>query len=144
MKNLSLVVFVGCFFFISKVSASPVMIYAKNSQPIALIGIEDPASEVGCENHLGFYAVDGIAYVGVSDLVGGIRVKSIANPMSAPRNGNTPFLITIDSSKMTEVDKSWLATLVKRAGKVLIAFNRCGSGGFDSARDIYKADALKW
>jgi hypothetical protein len=146
MKRHSfLVVFLACFVFVCETLASPVMIYMKGSNaPIALIRLEDASDGNGCEDHLGFFAVDSVAYDGVSEIVGGIRVKAILNPMSRPKDDDVPFLIRIDTSKLDEVDKGWLSTLVKKGSKLLIAFRRCGSGGFDSARDIYKADSLKW
>jgi hypothetical protein len=113
--------------------------------PIALIGLEGtPSYGDGCWPHFGTFLVDSIAYEGVSDVVAGVRVKAIpAPPPEAPRPV-VGSLITINSQLLSEAEKGWVATLVRPGRKLLIAYNRCGNGGYDSARDIYAADAMSW
>ena len=129
--------------------AIPVMIYGKTNEPLALIGIEDVIvnstdNYTGCENRLGLFEVDDIAYDGVSEIVGGIRVKSIGTGIEKQGKTAAPSLIRINASELSNVDASWLPTLVQKGSRLLIAYNLCGNGGYKYARDIYRAEALEW
>lgn len=122
-----------------------VVFKGKARVPVALIGLEGtPSYGDGCWPHFGTFVADSIAYDGVSDVVAGIRVKAIpAPPPEAPRPA-VGSLVTINPQSLSEAEKSWVATLVRPVRKLLIAHNRCGNGGYDSARDIYAVDAMSW
>jgi hypothetical protein len=134
-----------CDSMIAKGSAgSAKVIFRGQKNPIAAINLEQLQNETGCSAHLGTFLVHSIAYPGVSDEVGGIRVTAVpAPPPEAPRPV-VPSLISIDLSGLSQVEKSWMSTLVRPGRKLLIEYDRCGSGGFDSAINIYAFDALSW
>ena len=139
------VMFLSACLLTTAVSAQPIMIFkGKPQYPIAVLGLDDVSYGDGCENHLGYFVVDSIAYDGVSDLVGGIRVRPVVNQTGKADSSSVPSLIHIDLSKLGQADSSWLPKLVRSGTKLLINFNRCGNGGIDFARDIYSANNLKW
>ena len=146
MKSLTALVSAGILCLGSATAlASPELIFKKGSRvPIALIGLEDvPGDGSGCSTHLGTFVVDSIAYDGVSEVVRGIHVTSLPG---APKTHNLvePFLITINNGKLSEADQGWVRALVRKGSKLLIAYDTCGNGGYDSARDIYSSGNLNW
>jgi hypothetical protein len=133
----------------SRDTTIPVMIFGENNEPLALIGLEDvivnSSGEItGCDNRLGLFEVDDIAYEGVSEIVGGIRVKKIRADIEQQSTGNVPSLIRINAGQLSNLVASWLPTLVQKGSRLLIAYNICGNGGFQYARDIYRAESLEW
>lgn len=127
------------------VDAEPEMIY-EDSKPIALIGLSEvwrSGGASGCENHIGTFEVEEIAYDGVSEIVGGIRVKPVVSFWDK-KSSTAPSLMRLNTDKLSNIERSWLPTLVDKGSKLLIAYNICGSGGFQYVRDIYRQDKLKW
>ena len=124
--------------------SGPVMVYKASGEPVALVGLQEAFNDAGCSFQLGNFIVDSIAYEGTSNLVAGVRVLRLASLTSKPKDDDVPYLITIDTSKLSEADKGWIPKMVRRGSRLLISFNLCGSGGFESARDIYRADGLDW
>jgi hypothetical protein len=122
-----------------------VVVYKAAGQPVAVLGLQEAAPfDTGCEIRLGSFVVDSIAFDGNSDLVEGVRVLSLASLTSKPKDDDVPYLITIDTTEISQVDRSLLPKMVRRGSRLLISFYLCGSGGHESARDIYRIDSLSW
>jgi hypothetical protein len=123
--------------------AEAMMIYSEPKKPVALIGLDEVYGyKSGCENHAGFFKVDDIAYDGTSEIVEGIRVKALGKNSS---DKESVTLMTFDiKSSLSNADKSWVPKLVSKGSKLFIAYSICGSGGYQSVRDIYRADSLDW
>ena len=122
------------------------MIYNDSSQPVALLGIEavQDVPNSGCSNHVGKFKVDEIAYDGASRLVGGIRVIPLGSWWTELTKRQASTFIGIQIDELSNMDKSWLSTLVMKGNKLLIAYSICGMGGYYEARDIYLLDELNW
>src|SRR4051812_35408332 len=104
------------------------MKFSNANKPIALLGLDEVWKEgaaSGCYNHAGFFEVDDIAYEGMSDNVGGIKVKSTDKSEASRR----VVLITIDTNLLSNAEKSWIPTLVSKGSNLFIAYAVCGNGG---------------
>ncbi|MAE50732.1 MAG: hypothetical protein CMH27_02870 [Micavibrio sp.] len=126
----------------SQAFAEASVVYNDSNYPIALIGL-DKAPEDGdmCSTHFGKFMVDDIAYEGVSEMIGGIRVKQINKDMSVDKQVK---LIRLDTSDLSNAASGWLPTFFNKGKPLLIAYNVCGNGGFHYARDIYDPENLNW
>jgi hypothetical protein len=123
--------------------AEAMMIYGEPKKPVALLGLDEVYGyKSGCENHAGFFEVDDIAYDGISEIVGGIRVKAVRKDST---DSERVTLMTFDTkTSLSNSDKSWVSTLVSKGSKLFIAYAICGNGGYYQVRDIYRTDNLEW
>jgi hypothetical protein len=126
-----------------RAKAEAVMIYNDLKKPVALLGLDEVYGYTsGCENHAGFFEVDDIAYDGISEIVGGIRVKALRKDST---DSERVTLMTFDTkSSLSNADRSWVSTLVSKGSKLFVAYAICGNGGYYQVRDIYRADNLEW
>ena len=120
----------------------PQLIQNRNGDPVALIDLDDEMNADGCTTHLGTFEVKDIAYDGVSEIVGGIRVLPLEPDALNPDKATT--LIRFSTSDLPNSSASWVSTLVKEGRKLLVAYNVCGNGGYHIAINIYRLDKLNW
>ncbi len=115
------------------------LVFEKSDKPVAIIGLTNvPKPHDGCASHMGQFIVDEVAYDGVSEIIGGIRVRDASKPKDPPK------LMRMDTDGLSNLEASWLPYLVQKGNNLRIAYNVCGNGGFHLVRDIYLSDKLSW
>lgn len=102
-----------------------------------LIGIEELMAD--CDSRIAKVVVDKVEYKEGSDIITGFYAKKLASK-------KMDYFFSIDSDvvdrTLNKLSKLDVQKLIRKGEHLIVVYQVCGSGGFTSARDIFKWSAL--
>jgi hypothetical protein len=102
-----------------------------------IVGLEEPMSD--CSQHIGELTIDEVIYESNSDYIIGFRAKQTkSNPSLPSFSMNTKELYL----KLGNAGRLNIQLIIKKAAPVIVTYQKCGSGGFISVRDVFKKNII--